>query len=462
MSAREELLRASGLAPDALDRLAVAMAVAAGARIGDGEPLDLSGPLRAAVEVWYGEDGLSTASGLRDVGYAALSDAVRDAGGWDAWADGWLERDTHDTPAELVEVELGVDAEGQPVCWRLNEEKSTANVRIAGEPGMGKSQFLLSLLAGVAASSDTGFLVLDYKGDLATEERFCTASGARVIRLDTEPLPINPFQLPAGANAKLVPRSYAQVFAQVAPGIGAVQIDLLTQAMKRAFVAARGGTPTLQQVRDAVLAVYAEEGRGVDSVVSALRDLVDLGLFAEQSAADHEGLLRQRWILDLSRLGALRDFVAFVVLQFLAEAAQALPDTAFDPRLQARVLRGLVVVDEAHAYLSRRCAPLLRLVRMGRSKGIPVVLASQSLEDFRQHTELAELMPNTFLLRHGAPQDRRRLAGALGIPVEAARAASDQLTALEQFHALYRLGGQPRGGPRRVRLHPYFEARDGR
>ena len=117
-------------------------------------------------------------------------------------------------------------------------------------------------------------------------------------------------------------------------------------------------------------------------------------------------------------------------------------------------------MDEAHYYLERsRCQPLLSLIRIGRSKGTPVFLCSQSLEDFRGATELNELLANTFIMGHGVAPPARGLAGALGIGKQHAAAVADRVTQLDQFMAYTNLArGDGTLAPAPVRLTPLFEA----
>jgi hypothetical protein len=123
-----------------------------------------------------------------------------------------------------------------------------------------------------------------------------------------------------------------------------------------------------------------------------------------------------------------------------------------------REIRCVVAVDEAHHYLRRRCGPLLELLRVGRSKGVPVVLSSQSLSDFRGYTETDELFGSSLLLGHGKPVDARSLQGALGLPAAEAARAAERVCTLDQFFALAPSDGGPLPASP-VRLHAFFEGR---
>jgi len=499
--ARYELSESSGLDPTSLDRLAIATALATGPECLDGTSPELDrvdGDQHdlGAVDTIGGQPVYSTLLAARaggaleppeleralrrllNRGYELLLQRFESCGSsWTATVAALVERSggaaggTSARSGEIppIEVEVGKadGGKGATIQWRVNDESgqsNNANTRLAGASGKGKSQVLLRLLAAIVQRSpQTGFVLLDYKGDLHGNRAFVKATGARVITPDRSAIPINPFELPPAVNRRLAPRAFAEIFAAVAPNIGPVQQTLLAQAMRKAYAHADDtgqASPTLADVRDAVMAEYERAGRSEDTVTAVLRDVAELGLFAQRSLFSPEDLLQQRLIIDLSNLRALRDFVAFVLLEHLHNIAQGLPDAPFDARRKTRALRTLVAVDEAHYYLERsRCQPLLSLIRIGRSKGTPVFLCSQSLEDFRGATELNELLANTFVFGHGVAPPARGLAGAIGIGKQQAAAVADHVTQLDQFMAYTNLARDAdTAAPAPVRLVPLFEA----
>jgi DNA sulfur modification protein DndE len=370
-------------------------------------------------------------------------------------------------------VELGQDAgSGKRLRWVLNTEgggQTNANLRIAGMPGVGKSQFLLHVLASVAEHSDRpGFILLDYKGDLSDNDAFLRETGATVIRPGDEPIPINPFQLPDHANRSLAPRAYAELFRVLSPKIGPVQESLVTDALTTCFAesairedradARSQDYPTLGEIAEAIFNVYEQEGHKADSLVAAVKDIAGYNLFAETSAFTFEEVFKARWVINLSALKTLRTFVGFVLMEFLHQATTSLPDAAFDPEHERRQVRGVVAVDEAHYYFKSRCQPLLDLLRVGRSKGVPVFLSSQSLDDFKKYTELNEFLPNTFVLRHGMPPQARTIMGALHTDLDDGPVAASRVTSLDKFHALATPAAEDEGLPyRHVVLKGYWE-----
>ena len=264
---RQTLRTRSGLDAAELDRLAVALAFLPDEAEGDDASMSAGPPVAAAVD-WDAVDRFDDGpiftplltllqgpcdaegqtaglQGLLRRGYLRLQRRFRSCGqDWTRTLAGLLER----APASMgavgaaegrvlpIEVEIGAPvgaSQGEPISWVINREadrQNNANARLAGAPGSGKSQFLLHLLAQIAdASADTGFILFDYKGDLATNRAFVERTGATIIDAQHEPVPVNPFQLPDGMSTRLAPRGFAEVFQSVSPNIGPVQLELLTQ-----------------------------------------------------------------------------------------------------------------------------------------------------------------------------------------------------------------------------------------
>lgn len=370
-----------------------------------------------------------------------------------------------------VDVELGREPiSGQTVVWKVNREEgrdTSANLRIAGTQGKGKSQALLGLLYAIGtAAPGTGFVLLDYKGDLSdgqTGKPFLkSALAPRLIRPPENPIPINPFDLPPGANTELAAQIFSSTLASFVPQMGPVQEGIVDRALSRAYREAREGGrsgPSLKQARDAVRRQYEGDGRNDDSVTLTLDRMADKPIFTSRSEVEASRVFHQRWVVDLSQLGELRTYVAFTLLHFLRQVAQALPDAPFDPKLHRRALRGVIAVDEAHNYLEKgkKSKPLAELVRIGRSKGLPVFLSSQSLDDFKSDTAWRELIPTTLVFGHGAPPDTETLQGALHVDARHARQAAAESVALDQFVAFTHHAVGSDGAPSPLRITPFFE-----
>ena len=357
--------------------------------------------------------------------------------------------------ASGVDVAVG-DRGGEVVRWAFDREggsQTNANTRITGAPGAGKSRFLLHLLAAVAhRAPHTGFVLLDYKGDLGSDADFVRATRATVVRPEHGAIPINPFDLPEGLDRRLTASAIAETIASIGSQIGDVQKMLLRAGIARAYQA--HPSPSSADLASAVAEEYASASRPPDSVTALLEQLAGYGLFATRSDMPLDAFLARRWIIDLSGLQALRDLVAFVLLGWLARHVGGMLDAPLHPGPR-RGLRCVLAIDEAHAYLKHRNDAVLDLLRVGRSKGLPVVLSSQSLADFRRATELEEFLPNNFVLKQGIAPDSRMLGAALGLKTGAGKGTAERSTTLEQFHALTHL--RPDGDT--VRLYAFHERR---
>lgn len=403
---RAALIDASDLEGPDIDRLALALALAemeGALPEGVERTPHCAGRLAVNLDLLdkpFGAPLLATLADGPDAGVLAARGLALLHATWEAQGSDWLlavaalspqgsATFSGPTPGAAIDVALAVDGEGQDLRWPLNVERglqNNANARLAGRPGTGKTQLLLQLLAEVARRSATGFVLFDYKGDLSTNADFIRATNAKVIRPGEEPVPVNPFHIPSSVTPELVPEAFAEVFASAAQKpLGDVQRYRLSRAMKRVYQQV-GQAPTLRQIHRAVEEAYNEERARPDSVLSLLERLVELRLFADRPEASPERVFSARWIVDLSKLRGAQEFVAFVLLEYLHNQACSLPDASFEDTTGCRQLRGIIAVDEAHYYLQRRCQPLLRIIRVGRSKGVPVFLSSQSIADFKDHT----------------------------------------------------------------------------
>ena len=105
---------------------------------------------------------------------------------------------------------------------------------------------------------------------------------------------------------------------------------------------------------------------------------------------------------------------AFLLLSRLYDEMRRLPDA---PRRGSVVeLRHVIFIDEAHHYLSQRSSPLARIIREGRSKGVAVFLATQSVSDLAgaAGADYREFLSNIFFFKANirSPADIRAMVPA--------------------------------------------------
>jgi hypothetical protein len=135
----------------------------------------------------------------------------------------------------------------EEVILELNDTAKHANSHLAimGKPGVGKTQFLLKILADIRIQSNfqTNFIYFDYKGDVVDNQRFLELAKAQTYRLlqGDQSLPINPFILPdyEDQTVNVSARKKAESFAPINSKLGVVQKGALTDAIKAAYDKAR-------------------------------------------------------------------------------------------------------------------------------------------------------------------------------------------------------------------------------
>lgn len=281
------------------------------------------------------------------------------------------------------------------LVMELNNTAKHANSHLAimGKPGVGKTQFLLKMLADIRIQSkyQTNFIYFDYKGDVVDKERFLEIARVQPYRLlqAGQSLPINPFVLPAydEQTINVSAREKAESFASINSKLGVVQRGALAEAI-RAGYAKRAGSPApypdFQDIMEIAAAAYEGEGKKDDSLIEVLRDLSDFDLFWKHGSDTPpiEKLTNRTLLIDVHTMPVLKELVAYLVIERLYKEMASMPDSPVTNG--RRTIRTILVIDEAHNYLSQKNIFLQRIIREGRSKGVVVFFASQSPNDYQQ------------------------------------------------------------------------------
>ena len=281
------------------------------------------------------------------------------------------------------------------MIMELNNTAKHANSHLAimGKPGAGKTQFVLKILTDIRQQSNyqTNFIYFDYKGDVVDNERFLEAAKVHPFRLlqGGESLPINPFVLPAydEQTVNVSAREKAESFASINSKLGVVQKGALTEAIRAAYAQRADSAapyPDFHDVYRMVAAMYEADNKKDDSLIEVLRDLSDFDLFWRHGSdvAPIDRLSNRTLLIDVHAMPVLKELVAYLVIERLYKEMALLPDSPV--RDGRRTIRSILVIDEAHNYLSQRNIFLQRIIREGRSKGIVVFFASQSPNDYQQ------------------------------------------------------------------------------
>ena len=281
------------------------------------------------------------------------------------------------------------------LVMELNNTDKHANSHLAimGKPGVGKTQFLLKILTDIRIQSNyqTHFIYFDYKGDVVDNQRFLEVAKVQPFRLlqGNQRLPINPFVLPAydEQTINISAREKAESFASINSKLGVVQKVALTEAIRAGYAKRAGSVapyPDFQDILEIANLMYEEADKKDDSLIEVLRDLSNFELFWKHGdeVAPMDRISNRTLLIDVHAMPVLKELVAYLVIERLYKEMALLPDSPVEDG--KRTLRTILVIYEAHNYLSQKNMFLQRIIREGRSKGIVVFFASQSPNDYQQ------------------------------------------------------------------------------
>ena len=272
---------------------------------------------------------------------------------------------------------------GENVGFTINGPGGSPHMAIMGGVGSGKTRTAVHMLKTLRGFGDVPLLAFDFKGDLAGGLR--ESYSARVVRPPEESIPLN--VLDVGSDDDIAIKTAAgrirdSIASVKSRRLGGVQSEALREAIAATLrTGAAGGSIALPDVARALGSEYEERGRNPDELTATLNELTQFDLFVPGgSPAD---FFSRSWIILLPQDSSeeMRRLIINLTLNALDRWLNAQPDAPTDSE-GARSLRHLTLLDEAHVVLRTRLPALANLVRMSRSKGGVVLLASQSPDDF--------------------------------------------------------------------------------
>lgn len=263
---------------------------------------------------------------------------------------------------------------------------------IAGSTGSGKTNLLLNIINQIRSlSTDTSypvnFLLFDYKGEFSDKQNQqwrdnMEVSESSILRPVKKPLPFNPFRNMSGKTINEINLEASTLAPALISIFGArsnaTMDNYLREAINSAYKASKGFPITFEEVLKQYMA--QEEGR-VDTITNALKSIVSANLFEPKDDID---LLNNSFIIDLGQYpkdGTLAKAIVYFTIAKLNSIYDDLPaQQKDDERVE---LRHFTIIDEAHYMLSFKNQPLKNLIAVGRNKGMSIILATQSMESFK-------------------------------------------------------------------------------
>lgn len=282
-----------------------------------------------------------------------------------------------------VDLKLGRDSEsGSDFLWRANGKGYSPNVAIMGQAGSGKTRTMLELVKQAHAKSGAPVILLDLgKGDLADNRELAETIKAQVIRVPEQAIPLDMF---AGSNssdeaASDMALQFRESFVKVMMNRpGGVQLEAVKDGIKPLL---KNRTKiTLQDIERSIRNHFetAEVNPGI--INSTLSDLNERELFTPTQSPQE--FFSKSWIITFGTAQPLtKKLGAFLVLDALNNFLKRLDQAPTDSDGN-RALRLILAIDEAKTILDAKHDALGTAMRLHRSKGLMVQLASQSPDDY--------------------------------------------------------------------------------
>ncbi len=265
-------------------------------------------------------------------------------------------------------------------------------ILVAGATGSGKTNLLMALLSQIRQqSTDTNypvnFLLFDYKGEFSDEQNrkwlpLLGVNGHCILNPLQRPLPFNPFKNLEGKTVNEI-NLYATTLATSLINIfgarpGANMDNNLRTSICEAYEESKGRPITFEAVQQKYLTRCNPNG---DTISNSLSQLVYTKLFAENDTVD---LIKNSYILNLgsiaSNAGSLAKAIVYFTTSKLNDIYETLTPQARNDKYFE--LRHYTIIDEAHYMLEFNNQPLENLIKVGRNKGMSVILATQDMADF--------------------------------------------------------------------------------
>lgn len=307
-------------------------------------------------------------------------EAVSHIGSDPSVSNGW---NGPETVAKPVSLNLGRDeATDEPMIWTVNGVGYSPHIAVMGQAGSGKTRTMLEALRQMHAQTGAPVLLLDLgKGDLADNVDLARELGARVLRVPQDPIPLDMFygSSRSDIDASDAVLGFRDSLSKVMQSrAGALQLENIREALKPLF--ARNERISLENVRDRIREHYEENSIRVDSVISAINDLTERSMFSPDLSP--ASFFSRSWIITFAHArDTVKNLAAYMLLDSLNAYMKRLDEAPQDSKGH-RAVRMVLAIDEARHLLASRHKALSDNIRLHRSKGLVVALASQSPDDY--------------------------------------------------------------------------------
>lgn len=286
--------------------------------------------------------------------------------------------------AKPVHIRLGHELDTDtPYEWLVNGVGYSPHVAIMGQAGSGKTRTMLEALKQIHDQTNVPVVLLDLgKGELADDDKLAQALNARVLRVPANAIPLDMFfgsNFGDDSDVADAVMGFRDSFIKVISGnVGAVQKDNIKEALRPHFASKE--RITLEDVKKWLKDYYEEKELRTDSVISTINDLTEWNIFSADLSPSE--FFSQSWIITFAHAqDTVKNLSAYLLLDALNTWMKRLEAAPQDAQGH-RALRCVLAVDEARHILGSKHKALSDIIRLHRSKGLLVMLASQSPDDY--------------------------------------------------------------------------------
>jgi len=264
----------------------------------------------------------------------------------------------------------------------LNGVGYSPHVAIMGQAGSGKTRIMLNFLEDIKTQTAAPVILLDLgKGDLAHDVKFIKMLNASVIEVPNSAIPLDMFYGSDQSEeiASDIVLGFRDSFANVMQSKpGGRQLENIKTAIRPLF--ANNKKITLDQIRDHISNYYSNNGMNTDTVISTISDLTERVIFNPDLSPSE--FFSQNWIVTFSYArDTIKNLATSLLLDSLNNYMKRIAESTRDQEGN-RAIRLVLAIDEARHLLDSKHKALSENIRLHRSKGLVVFLASQSPDDY--------------------------------------------------------------------------------
>lgn len=291
------------------------------------------------------------------------------------------------SPAGAVRLVLGHvlrknGETGDEFAHDVNGKGYAPHIAIMGQAGSGKTRVMTHILQQMKKQAQCPVILVDLgKGDLGRNDALIQSLGATVLSVPEQPIPLDMFHVADMSDTNLTTaamENFRDAFAQVAGKLGPKQSDNIAEALLPLFRSQQ--RITFQKIKETVDAFYADHGLSKDSVVSTVNSLTLRELFRPELSPDE--FFGKSWVITFANARTeVKTFAVCLLLSALDFYLKRQPEAALDTD-GYRSLHLVLAIDEARELLGMNHVGLANNIRLHRSKGLSVILVSQSPDDY--------------------------------------------------------------------------------